>query len=379
MPDSTNVQQSSEKLIGILHAFVTTAASDPSLLEFSRDRDFTMHFVVTDLNQDFYLHFENGFISGDLTPPPSKPDLVLKMKADILDGMFTGRTNPTRAAMTGKIAFSGDTRKAMSMQKIQKDLTRLYTAARDVVGDPGDLTSLEESPQPIASATSQPISAPTTPSTSTMVGDERDELVQVLNELYHSGLITSTGGNISIRTSKDQSQAWITPSQIFKGDLRADMMVCIDMLGERLNDDALPASSERLVHCAVYRQRPDIQAIVHTHAPNTMILMLAGLPFAPISTETAFIGDIPVVPFIMPGTQELGDFVAQAIGDGVAVFMQNHGLVVGGSSLRRAADITEIIESTSEKLIMLALLGKEPPTLPADIVSELQQYKDLMA
>ena len=58
--------------------------------------------------------------------------------------------------------------------------------------------------------------------------------------------------------------------------------------------------------------------------------------------------------------------------------MQNHGLVVGGSSLRRAADVTEIIESTAEKLIMLHLLGKEPPTIPDEILQELSEVKELM-
>lgn len=377
MPENTDIQGINHKMAQIIEQFIQSAASDQALQKFSMNRSFLMYFFVTDLKLEFYLDFNNGQVSGESHSPGRSPDLTLKMKADILDGMFTGRTNPTRAAMTGKIAFSGDTRKAMSMQKIQKDLTRLYSEAREKVGDPGDLAAIGSEPKEEKPAS--PSVTTERPTPAIQVGDERDELIQVLNELYNSGLITSTGGNLSLRTSQDQDQAWITPSQIFKGDLRADMMVLIDMQGERLNDDALPASSERLVHCAVYRQRPDIQAVVHTHAPNTTILMLAGLPFAPISTETAFIGEIPVVPFIMPGTQDLGDSVARAIGDGVAVFMQNHGLVVGASSLRRAADITEIIESTSEKLIMLALLGKQPPVLPADIVAELQQYKDLMA
>jgi autoinducer 2 (AI-2) kinase len=379
MKQTTGSTQVTANLERILLAFLDFAIADQALQEFSNNKDFTMVFLLTDSKQEFYLRFDNGAVTGDLTQPGNAPDLTLKMKADILDGMFTGRINPTRAAMTGKIAFSGDTRRAMAMQKIQKDLSRCYSRAREQVGDPGDLASLSAEAKSASIAAPPPAAAPSTPAALSTVGDERDEIIPVLNELYTAGLITSTGGNISLRTSQDSGQVWITPSQIFKGDLRADMMVRIDMAGEQLDDEALPASSERLVHCAVYRNRPDLNAIVHTHAPNTTILMLAGLPFVPISTEAAFVGEIPVVPFIMPGTNDLGDAVADAIGGGVAVFMQNHGLVVGGSSLRRAADVTEIIETTAEKLLLLHLLGVQPPPLPDDILDELSGLRDLMA
>jgi len=379
MTQYTDSSQVDANMQRILSTFLENAVTDQALQEFSKDKDFTMHFLLTDLKQEFYLRFADGSVTGDLAAPGSSPDLTLKMKADILDGMFTGRINPTRAAMTGKISFSGDTRRAMTMQKIQKDLSRLYSQAREAVGDPGDLTAISTEGKPAGVAAAPPPVQTITADTPVLVGDERDEIIPVLNELYTSGLITATGGNISLRTSKYPEQAWITPSQIFKGDLRADMMVRIDMNGAQLDDDALPASSERLVHCAIYRRRPDLNAIVHTHAPNTTILMLAGLSFVPISTEAAFVGDIPVIPFIMPGTNELGEAAAETIGGGVAVFMQNHGLVVGGSSLRRAADVTEIIEATSEKLIMLHLLGVRPPTLPDDLLEELSELRDLMA
>jgi autoinducer 2 (AI-2) kinase len=384
MTTTTDSQQTAEnlpaKLRMVLARFTELSREDQPLVDFSQNREFTMHFLVTDLKLEFYLRFDHGNVTGELSAPASPPDLTLKMKADILDGMLTGRTNATRAAMTGKIAFSGDTRKAMSMQKVQKDLTRLYTQARQEVGDPGDLSALAELQQP-AGAPEPTLTRPSqaaAPAAYVPVGDERDEIIPVLNELYNAGLITATGGNISVRAENDPQTAWITPSQIFKGDLRAEMMVHIDMQGEPLDDEALSASSERLVHCALYRARPDVGAVVHTHAPNTTVLMLAGLPFQAISTEAAFIGEIPVVPFIMPGTQELGDAVAEAIGDGVAVFMQNHGLVVAGSSLRRAADLTETIETTAEKLILLHLLGVDPPELPAEVVEELGEYKGLM-
>ena len=270
MRNTMNIDTISRQIENILTTFIDLTVKDQNLLEFARKRDFCMYFVLNDINREFYLHFADGAVKGDLRAPSVPPDLTLKMKTEILDGMLTGRLNATRAAMTGKISFSGDTRKAMAMQKVQKDLTRLYTQAREKIGDPGDLTAINPiETQATGEERKEAIQVPRSIPPSS---DERDEILSVLNELYASGLITSTGGNISARMENDPSQAWITPSQIFKGNLRAEMMVRIDLDGKSLDEDALSASSERMVHCAIYRRRSDIQAVIHTHAPNTTIL-----------------------------------------------------------------------------------------------------------
>jgi len=255
----------------------------------------------------------------------------------------------------------------------------LYATAREAVGGLGDLTAVAPPPAPQPSAAPAPattvaqaVSAPL------KTGDVRDELLAILNELYAHGLITATGGNLSARVEGTAGELWITPSQSFKGDLRPDMMVRIDLDGRPLKPDALAPSSEWRVHTAIYRRRPDLMAVVHTHAPQTILLGLAGKPFLPISTEAAFIGDLARVPFMMPGTQELADAVAEALGDGVAVLMQHHGLVVAGSSLRRAANVTEIIEDTAEKILACFMLGQAPPTLPDDVLAQLREIGTLM-
>ena len=371
-------------IVRILDSFTAAVAADPKMADFAKGKDVTMLFTLRDLALDFYLSFIGGRVSAGMGTPPQAANVHLKMSAATLDGIFTGQVNGMRAAMTGKLSFSGDTSKAMAFQRLQGDLGKLYTAAREAIGDPGDLTRIggpaateSGSPSPIpAVATSAAIG----PAPAHRVGDVRDDILEAVRDLYAAQLITPTGGNVSARVDGNPDQLWITPSAVFKGSLQPEMLVRIDLQGRVMSDNGYSASSERHVHCAIYRERPDVQAIVHSHAPQAMLMALTGTRFLPISAEAAFLGDVPVVPFIRPGTTELADAVAAAIGGhGSAALMQNHGLVVAGSSVRRAADVTFIIESTAEKLLTCRLLGVEPPVLPDDVVAEMRELGEMIA
>src|SRR5207342_3371590 len=102
---------------------------------FAKGRQVTVRYDLNDMNLSFYMAFDNGAVHCAVGEPPEKPQVTLKMKADILDKLFTGRENGPKAAMSGKLSFTGDTIKAMSLQRIQKDFNRLYTEARAEIKD----------------------------------------------------------------------------------------------------------------------------------------------------------------------------------------------------------------------------------------------------
>ncbi|MGH7337237.1 MAG: class II aldolase/adducin family protein, partial [Myxococcota bacterium] len=308
----------------LLEAFTAEMAKDERVREFSADKDVALYFVLPDVGLDLHIALRDGKVSGALGKPDGGSVVQLRMRAAILDGMFTGKVNAMEAAMQGEVAFTGDAGKAMAIQQLQGDMRRLYRAAREEVGDPGDLASI---PQPGGAA---PKAAAVKP-----VGadDIRAEIVAVTKELYEIQVITATGGNVCARIPGAPEEVWITPSQLFKGDLRPEVLVRIDLDGKSLDEGSRSPSSEWSMHTQILKKKPEAKAVIHAHAPFATTLANAGLPFLPISTEAAFFGDIPRVPFIMPGTDALAEAVSDAMKDNWAVLMVNHGLVVCGRSL----------------------------------------------
>jgi ribulose-5-phosphate 4-epimerase/fuculose-1-phosphate aldolase len=213
-----------------------------------------------------------------------------------------------------------------------------------------------------------------------MKPDVREDMCRVIDELYRLQLITSTGGNVSARSARSPDEAFVTPSASFKGALTPATFVRVDLDGRPLEPHLAKPSSETPIHVAILRARPDVQAVVHVHAPRAITLVNCNLPFLPISTESAFLAQIGRIPFVVPGTPELASAIVAALGQGWAVLMQNHGLIVAARSLRRAADIAQIVERTADIILgCYAAVGRPPPVLPADLVAELSAKDDLMA
>jgi len=183
------------------------------------------------------------------------------------------------------------------------------------------------------------------------------DICRTMATIYRRGLISATGGNVSARIP-GTNEFWITPHAIFKGELLTSDLVRISLEGNILEGSKKP-SIEVPMHRAIYKKRPDVNAIVHAHNPVTLGLALIGIEIQPVTVEAAFaLGKVPVANFALPGTDELGNAVAEHIVGVKALILQNHGVVGVGSNLMEAEAIVEKLEEVSTAQWVACGLGK---------------------
>lgn len=205
--------------------------------------------------------------------------------------------------------------------------------------------------------------------------DLKVELAKITTELYHAGLVTATGGNVSVRSADQPDTAWITPSQIFKGDLQPEQMIQIDMNGKKISGEDKP-SVESVYHAGIMKHRSDVNAVVHTHAPLSTIFGMCDLDVLPVSTEAIFCMNMPVIPFYLGGSKELAQAVIEQVGKTKATgaFLRNHGLMTVGKSLRKAADNSYMVEHVVDILLKIKMAGLSPSQVPDQTVKFLMQF-----
>ena len=185
----------------------------------------------------------------------------------------------------------------------------------------------------------------------------REQIVHIMQRIYDQGLTSLSGGNLSIYDEQDNF--WITPTAIDKGNLSPDDIAHFNKNGE-FNGKHRP-SSEYPFHWAIYKQRKDIRAIVHTHAPALIAFSVAGkVPnqrISPVFMEIC--GEIGFAPYAPPGSQRLGEIIAKKFAEGFnIVILENHGVVAGGPDLTTAYQRMETLEFAARTAIQAHHLGK---------------------
>ncbi|HEX2756511.1 MAG TPA: L-ribulose-5-phosphate 4-epimerase [Candidatus Limnocylindrales bacterium] len=202
--------------------------------------------------------------------------------------------------------------------------------------------------------------------------DLRLELVRLHEELPRNGLVTWTGGNVSAR-DPDTGLVAIKPSGVRYGDLTAESMVVLDIDGTIVEGELKP-SSDTASHLYIYRHRPDVNGVVHTHSRYATAFAAVGRPIPVYLTAQAdeFGGEIPCAGFALIGDEAIGTLVVEGIGRSPAVLLKNHGVFTIGPTAAaavKAAVMVEDIAATS----WLALQIGTPDVLSDDVVEQLHR------
>jgi L-fuculose-phosphate aldolase len=183
-------------------------------------------------------------------------------------------------------------------------------------------------------------------------------LAETLVRIYDLDLTTTSGGNLSVR-ERDES-IWITPAGGDKGALLPEDVVHVDA-NDRPEGPGRP-SSELPFHRAIYAERDDLAAIVHAHPVALVAWSVVGeVPDTRISREAhALCGRVGFAPYALPGSTALGHRIADAFGEGFdCVVLENHGVVVGGRSLREAFERLEALDLCARTIGAARVLGGE--------------------
>lgn len=185
------------------------------------------------------------------------------------------------------------------------------------------------------------------------------DILNVCQRLYQKGFVAATDGNVSARL--DSHRIICTPSGLNKGDLTRDDLVVIDLSGKPVERTVHRPSSEIQMHLQYYASRPDVQSVVHAHAPYCTAFATSGqgLTGCVLPEIVVSIGSVPLARYATPSTAEVPDSILPFVDKHNVILLQNHGVVAAGTSLWDAYYKLEKSEHAAQILFLSRLLGGE--------------------
>jgi L-ribulose-5-phosphate 4-epimerase len=196
----------------------------------------------------------------------------------------------------------------------------------------------------------------------------KEEVCWMNLELPKNHLVTWTSGNVSGR-DPTTGLVVIKPSGIRFEDLSADKMVVVDLDGTLVEGKYRP-SSDTFAHVFVYRHRPDVNGVVHTHSTFATAFAAVGKPIPAVLTAICdeFGGPIPCGAYAKIGDDEIGKEIIRSIGSSPAILMQNHGVFTIGPTPEAALKAAVMVEDVARTVFYAFQLGT-PLEIPPDEVA----------
>jgi glutamate-1-semialdehyde 2,1-aminomutase len=198
-----------------------------------------------------------------------------------------------------------------------------------------------------------------------------------LSDHGYFGSLRSTGGNVSVRIN-DKDLMAVTPSSVKYHEIKQEDICIVDLSGAVVEGSRNP-SVEAGLHAGVYRERPDVNAVIHTHQIYGSVFAVLNLPIPALFDEVAFtLGEtVEVAPYALSGSAELAANVAGKLRNHAnAYIIQNHGVIVLGKNMDKALLSVELLEKVAHIYCLALSTGRPVTTLPDSIQEMVRSLRD---
>jgi L-ribulose-5-phosphate 4-epimerase len=202
----------------------------------------------------------------------------------------------------------------------------------------------------------------------------RLEICSLHAELPRYNLVSWTSGNVS---GRDHASGWVVikPSGVPYTELTPDNMVVVDLQGKVIEGQWKP-SSDTFAHVYIYRHRPEVNGVVHTHSTYATAWAAVGRPIPAILTAICdeFGGPIPVGAYAKIGGDEIGQEIIRSIGSSPAILMKNHGVFTIGKSPEAAVKAAVMVEDVARTAFYAYQLGQPDEIPPEEVARAHKRY-----
>ena len=200
----------------------------------------------------------------------------------------------------------------------------------------------------------------------------KEQMCEIGRRIWLKGFCAGNEGNHSYRIA--ENRVLCTPTGISKGFLKPDDICTVDMEGKQLAGKR-KRTSEILMHLAVYKHRPDVKAVVHSHPPHATAFAIAGveLPTCIHPEAEVFLGAVKTAKYVTPGDTRLGESLLPYLKDSNTILLQNHGTITFDVDLEGAYYKLEIVDAYARILLLAKQIGTIRPLDP----NEMKELLDL--
>ena len=207
--------------------------------------------------------------------------------------------------------------------------------------------------------------------------NKREQLLHISQQLVSLGLNRGTAGNVSVRADSGAGDAGflITPSGLAVDKMASSDMVWMDFSGNATG--AYPSSSEWRFHRDILQQKPQVNAVIHTHSIYASTFSTFRTDMPPFHYMIALAGgdSIRCAPYALFGSQQLSDNAIEALKDRKACLLANHGMIAVGETLEKALNITQEVETLCEQYLLALQVGQPHILSQQEMLDVLGKFK----